>query len=70
VDVNRSPVQHVSGEHPFSKLKTPTAQDRPDANDLKTEELSGQKIQEKLQYVTSASPISDEPISGCHYLPW
>ncbi len=54
------------GEHSFSDAGTPTAQGRPDARDLKHAELFGQKIQEKLQSVSSADQISAVKIPGCH----
>jgi ferredoxin len=54
------------GEHSFSNAETPTAQGRPDASDLKHAELYGQKIQEKLQTISSADRISEINIPGCH----
>ncbi len=54
------------GEHSFSNSETPTAEGRPDTRDLKHAELFGQKIQKKLQSVSSAGQISDITIPGCH----
>ena len=46
------------GKHSFSTAETPTAEGRPDAGDLKYAELFGQKIQETLRSVSSATQIS------------
>ena len=54
------------GEHSFSNSKTPTAEGRPDARDLRHAELFGQKIREKLQSVSSAGQISEVKIPGSH----
>jgi ferredoxin len=54
------------GEHSFSSSETPTAEDRPDAGDLKHAELFGHKIREKLQSGSSVDRISDVTIPGCH----
>ena len=65
-DVDRLPVQRLSGNTPFPHAETPTAAGRPDAGDLKHAELFGQKIREKLQSVSSADRISEVKIPGCH----
>jgi ferredoxin len=54
------------GVHSFSTTDTPTAEGRPDAGDLKYAELFGQKIQETLRSVSSATQISEPKIPGCH----
>jgi len=54
------------GKHSFSNDETPTAQDRPDADDLHHAESFGRKIQEKLITIPSVDQISDVPIPGCH----
>ena len=54
------------GKHSFSTAETPTAEGRPDAGDLKYAELFGQKIQETLRSVTSATQLSVPEIPGCH----
>ena len=54
------------GEHSFSTEKTPTAEARPDAGDLKYAESFGQKIQEKLNTIPSVNQISEIRIPGCH----
>ena len=46
------------GKHSFSTAETPTAEGRPDAGDLKHAELFGQKIQETLRSVSSATQFS------------
>ena len=52
------------GEHSFSNSKTPTAEGRPDASDLKHAELLGRKINEKLRSVSSVDHVSDINIPG------
>ena len=52
------------GEHSFSSSETPTAEGRPDANDLNHAELFGRKINEKLLSVSSVDHISDINIPG------
>ena len=54
------------GKHSFSTAETPTAEGRPDAGDLKYAESFGQKIQETLRSVTSATQLSSPEIPGCH----
>jgi ferredoxin len=54
------------GKHSFSTADTPTAETRPDAGDLKYAELFGQKIQEALHSVSSATQLSKLKIPGCH----
>ena len=52
------------GEHSFSSSEIPTAQGRPDANDLNHAELFGRKISKKLQSVSSVDHISDINVPG------
>jgi ferredoxin len=47
------------GEHSFSNFETPTAQGRPDDNDLNHAIAFGQKIREKLQSISLISQISN-----------
>ena len=54
------------GKHSFSTAETPTAEGRPDADDLKYAELFGKKIQETLRSVSSATQLSEPKIPGCH----
>jgi ferredoxin len=54
------------GEHSFSTAETPTATGRPDAGDLESAALFGQKIAEKLRLVASADRIPEVKIPGCH----
>jgi ferredoxin len=54
------------GKHSFSTADTPTAEGRPDADDLKSAELFGQKIKEKIQSVPSATQLFVPKIPGCH----
>jgi ferredoxin len=54
------------GKHSFSTADTPTAEGRPDANDLKCAELFGQNIRETLRSVSSAGQFSVPKIPGCH----
>jgi len=54
------------GKHSFSTAETPTAEGRPDADDLKYAELFGKKIQETLRSVSSATQLSEPQIPGCH----
>lgn len=53
------------GEHSFSTAETPTARDRPDANDLDQAEVFGQRIREKLRAVSSVDRIPGATIPGC-----
>lgn len=52
------------GEHSFSNSETPTAQGRPDKDDLHHAEVLGRKIREKLQSVSSISQVSDVHVPG------
>jgi ferredoxin len=54
------------GEHSFSNSETPTAQGRPDGNDLNNAELFGRKIQEKVLSVSSVDQIPVITLPGCH----
>jgi len=58
------------GEHSFSGNEFPTAEGRPDKNDLKLAELFGQKIQEKLNSITSVTSISALGMPGCSPYRW
>jgi ferredoxin len=53
------------GKHSFSTDETPTAEGRPDAGDLSLAESFGQKVQEKLQAVSSAGQLPGVTIPGC-----
>jgi ferredoxin len=52
------------GEHSFSSSEMPTAEGRPDENDLNHAELFGHKINEKLLSVSSVGHIPDVNIPG------
>jgi ferredoxin len=52
------------GEHSFSSSETPTAQGRPDADDLNHAEALGRKINEKLRLVSSMDQIPELNIPG------
>ena len=52
------------GEHSFSCPETPTAEGRPDENDLHNAELFGRKINETLLSVSSVDQIVDIHIPG------
>jgi ferredoxin len=54
------------GKHSFSTAETPTAEGRPDAGDLQYAESFGQKIQETLRSIISATQLSVPEIPGCH----
>jgi ferredoxin len=54
------------GKHSFSTADTPTAEERPDAGDLKNAELFGQKIRKTLRSVSSATELSVPKIPGRH----
>jgi len=54
------------GEHSFSTAGIPTATGRPDAGDLASAALFGQKIAEKLRSVSSAGGIPEIKIPGCY----
>jgi ferredoxin len=52
------------GEHSFSSSETPTAEGRPDENDLHNAELFGRKINETILSVSSVDQIVDIHIPG------
>ncbi|RXE56330.1 ferredoxin [Methanoculleus taiwanensis] len=52
------------GEHSFSNAETPTAQGRPDEDDLRHAEMFGRTIREKLQSASSASRLSGVQVPG------
>jgi len=52
------------GEHSFSDPAVPTAQGRPDQNDLQLAETFGRKIREKLQAVSAVAEIPEAKIPG------
>jgi ferredoxin len=54
------------GEHSFSNSETPTAQGRPDEDDLNHAKVFGQKIREKLQSISLISQISDVYAPGTY----
>lgn len=54
------------GEHSFSDSEAPTAQGRPDKDDLNHAILFGQKIREKLQSTSSISQVSDVYVPGTY----
>lgn len=54
------------GEHSFSNYETPTAQGRPDEDDLTHAEVFGQKIREKLRSFPSISQVSDMQVPGIY----
>ena len=54
------------GEHSFSNSETPTAQGRPDEDDLNHAKVFGQKIREKLQSISLISQISDVYVPGIY----
>lgn len=54
------------GEHSFSSSETPTAEGRPDADDLNHAELFGRKIKEKLLSVSSVDHFSAINIPGSY----
>jgi len=54
------------GEHAFSSSETPTAEGRPDANDLTHAELFGRRINEKLLSIVSVNSISDINVPGSY----
>lgn len=58
------------GEHSFSGNEFPTAKGRPDLTDLYQAELFGQKIQEKLDSITSVENIPAMEIPGCSPYRW
>ena len=54
------------GEHSFSDSEAPTAQGRPDEDDLNHAKVFGQKIREKLQSISSISQVSDVNVPGSY----
>ncbi len=54
------------GEHSFSDAGTPTAEGRPDADDLVHAEIFGRKVREKLQSASSVSRLSDVAVPGTY----
>lgn len=54
------------GEHSFSDSETPTAQGRPDEDDLNHAQAFGRKIREKLQSISSISQVSDVHVPGSY----
>ena len=52
------------GEHSFSSSETPTAEGRPDVNDLNHAELLGRKINKKLLSISSINYISNIRVPG------
>lgn len=58
------------GEHSFSGNEFTTAKGRPDAIDLDHAKLFGQKIQEKLDSISSVANISTVEMPGCNPYRW
>ena len=58
------------GEHSFSGNEFPTAKNRPDAIDLDQAKLFGQRIQEKLNSISSVVNISPVEMPGCKPYRW
>lgn len=54
------------GEHSFSNAETPTAEGRPDEEDLRHAEEFGRKIREKFQSVSSVSELSEVVVPGMY----
>jgi len=54
------------GEHSFSNPEMPTAQGRPDEDDINHAEAFGLKIREKLQSIPSISQTSDVDVPGTY----
>ncbi|ADN35946.1 4Fe-4S ferredoxin iron-sulfur binding domain protein [Methanolacinia petrolearia DSM 11571] len=54
------------GKHSFSDTGTPTAEGRPDVDDLHKAELFGQRVREKLDTIRSVDQIPGVNIPGCH----
>jgi len=52
------------GEHSFSSAETPTAQDRPDSQDLECAELFGRKISDTIDSLQSISPAEEIHVPG------
>jgi len=58
------------GEHSFSGNEFPTAKGRPDQVDLYLAELFGQRIQKKLNSISSVANISAVKMPGCNPYRW
>jgi len=58
------------GEHSFSSNELPTSEGRPDTSDLDQAELFGQKIQIKVNSISSVAHIADIKIPGCSPYRW
>jgi ferredoxin len=58
------------GEHSFSNSEFPTSKGRPDAIDLHRAELFGQRIQGKLNSISSVANISVVEMPGCSPYRW
>jgi len=58
------------GEHSFSGNEFSTAKGRPDAIDLLQAKLFGQRIQEKLNSISSVANISVVEMPGCNPYRW
>ena len=54
------------GEHSFSAPEAPTAQGRPNAEDLDHAQAFGREIREKLHSLSSPSEIADLKVPGTH----
>ena len=54
------------GEHSFSSADTPTAQDRPDPQDLECAELFGRKISDKIDSLQSISSAEEIQVPGIY----
>lgn len=54
------------GEHSFSSSKIPTAQGRPDKDDLNDAETFGRKIRKKLESISLISEISNIDVPGTY----
>ena len=53
------------GEHSFSDAETPTAQGRPDEDDLQHAESFGRLVQEKFYTIVSVDDVIDIAFPGC-----
>lgn len=54
------------GEHSFSSPETPTAQGRPDENDLSQAAQFGMKIKNKLDTISGLSELPELSVAGSH----
>ncbi|MEF2146240.1 MAG: EFR1 family ferrodoxin [Desulfovibrionaceae bacterium] len=54
------------GEHSFSNAETPVAQGRPDKKDLNHAEAFGQKVREKVQYISTTTAIPSISVPGMY----